>query len=187
MALTNKEIELVYLGVSIASGCKPCTSYHLGKVKEAGASEHEIKNAITVSVNIRDDAKSEMKNYSMNLLGQSSQHEVMEEKLELDRMKILVSIGAAFTVNCTSTLNKYIALREPTTITNKDLNKIFRAAKFVKIKAASHVDKIAMGFEGANADEGSTHKSADCGCEKDNYNVQIKSSNKDVEVKNNCC
>jgi len=147
MSLTNKEIELVYLGASIGAGCKPCTSYHFQKAKEVGASDKEIKTTITVSINIRDAAKKEMENHTMKLLGTTTQDDVNKDNLNPDRLNVLVSIGSAFTVNCTSTLNNYFALGKSFGITNEDLNNILRATKLVKMKAASFVDKITLGFE----------------------------------------
>ena len=188
MALTNKEIELVYLGASIAAGCKPCTSYHFRKVKEAEASDDEIQNAISDSANIRDIAKTEMETYAMVLLGISTQSEVKIDNQNPDRLTVLVSIGAAFAVDCTSTLNTYIDLAESVGITNEDINNIFRASKLVKMKAASHVDKIAERFEHAQSNEGDKKESNGYGCSgaKKN-NVQTESNKSEVKIENGCC
>jgi AhpD family alkylhydroperoxidase len=35
MTMLNK--ELVAVAISVAAGCRPCTTYHLAKVREAGA------------------------------------------------------------------------------------------------------------------------------------------------------
>ena len=44
--LNKKERQIVYLGASIASGCLPCTKFHLRRSSEAGLTdvENEIKN-----------------------------------------------------------------------------------------------------------------------------------------------
>jgi len=186
MELTIKEIELAYLGASIAAGCKPCTSYHFRKLKDAEATEEEIKTAITVSNDIRDAAKEEMENHAMNLLGTSTQSEVNTDNLNPDRIRVLVSISAAFAANCTSTLNNHIALAKSAGVTNKDINKIFRAAKLVKMKAASHVDKIAVRFEETKSSEGDIETDG-CGCSEDTSNVQTKSNKAEADVENGCC
>jgi len=188
MALTNKEIESVYFGASIAAGCKPCTSFHFRKLKEAGTSDEEIKNTIADSISIRDIAKKEMENHAMNLLEIYKQSEVNIDNQHPDRLTVLVSIGAAFAVNCTSTLNNYIALGESVDITNEDLNNILRATKLVKMKAASHADKIAVRFEEAKINKGDKEESDGCGCAgaKKN-NVQTESSKPGTKVENGCC
>ena len=65
MALTAKEKELVNIGASVATGCKPCTDYHFKKVRQAGASDEEIKDAITYAMLVRDSAKEIMENYGL--------------------------------------------------------------------------------------------------------------------------
>ncbi|MBT8387142.1 MAG: carboxymuconolactone decarboxylase family protein, partial [Ignavibacteria bacterium] len=87
MALTNKETELVYLGASIAAGCKPCTSYHFRKAKEAGALDEEIKNAIAFSVSIRDAAKMEMEKHALGLIKISTQSMANTGNFNPDRTK----------------------------------------------------------------------------------------------------
>jgi AhpD family alkylhydroperoxidase len=136
MELTFKETELINFGASIAAGCIACTSYHFREVKKAGGSDEEIKNTIEYSINIRDLAKKEMENHAMNLIGVSEQPDVKADTMKPDRAKVLVSIGAAFAVNCTSTLNNYIALAESVGITTENINTIFRPVTMIKRKAA---------------------------------------------------
>jgi alkylhydroperoxidase/carboxymuconolactone decarboxylase family protein YurZ len=40
--LTEKEIQIVNLGGSIAAGCQPCTKYHVNKCKGTGMSDKDI-------------------------------------------------------------------------------------------------------------------------------------------------
>jgi hypothetical protein len=156
-------------------------------VKEAGASDEEIKNTIAVSVSIRDVAKQEMENLALNLLGISTQSEDHIDNQNTDRLTVLVSIGAAFAVNCTSTLNTYIALTESVGIINEDINNIFRASKLVKMKADSHVDKIAARFEHAKSYEGDKKESDGCFCSEYTSNVQTKSNKPKAKIENGCC
>jgi AhpD family alkylhydroperoxidase len=68
MSLTVKEKELVNIGASVANGCKPCTDYHFKKVRQAGATDEEIKDAITYAMLVRDSAKEIMENYGLQQL-----------------------------------------------------------------------------------------------------------------------
>jgi AhpD family alkylhydroperoxidase len=181
MALTDKEIELVYLGASIAAGCKPCTSYHFRKAKEAGVLDEEIKNAIAFSVSIRDAAKMEMEKHALDLLKISTQPMANTGNFKPDRTKILISIGSAFAVNCTSTLNDYIALSESAGISSEDLKNIFRATLLIKRKASSHDDRITLRFEEQNG------KSNNCGCDQVESIGQTKSDKFDTNVEKHCC
>ena len=57
MALNVKEKELVNIGASVATGCKPCTDFHFKKVRDAGATDGEIKKTISYAMVVRDSAK----------------------------------------------------------------------------------------------------------------------------------
>jgi len=184
MVLTIKEIELVYFGVSIAAGCKPCTTFHFGKLKEAGASDEEINRALIDAVNIRDIVKKEIENHAKSLLGLITPSEINIDNLNSDRLTILVSIGSAFAVNGTSTLSNCIDFGKSAGITNDEINKVFRAAKLVKMKAASHVDKISTRFEKANTNKGEEQFD---GCEGIKINDRIDSSKPGTKVEKGCC
>jgi len=186
MALTFKEAELINFGVSIATGCKACTTYHFQKVKEAGASDEEIKNATADSINIRDLAKKEMENHAMNLVGVSEQPDVRAETKNPDRIKVLVSIGAAFAVNCTSTLNYYITLAESAGINTEDVNTIFRPATLVKRKAALYVDKIALSFEESKSDRRNKYLDG-CDCSESASDDQNNLNRPEDKAENGCC
>ena len=54
----------------------------------------------------------------------------------------MLAIGAAFGVNCVSTLQEYLELAEETRISPDDITIIARLAKYVKKKAALHVERV---------------------------------------------
>ena len=41
---SNREEQQIYLGASVASGCWPCTKYHLKRSSEAGLTDIELAN-----------------------------------------------------------------------------------------------------------------------------------------------
>jgi len=183
MALTIKEIELVNLGASIAAGCKPCTSYHIKKLKEANASDEEINNSIKTSVSIKDLTKTEMEKHALNDLGATTNNNARKENLYTDRINVLVSIGSSFAINCVSLLDYYLELSESLQISPADLNKIFKAVKLIKMKAALYVDKIAIIFDQAKTDV-NVDSSDDCGCSESTSKVQ---NNPMSKGDNGCC
>lgn len=69
MPLTYKEKELANVGASVATGCKPCTHYHLNKVREAGASDKEIRQAISDAMAVCDSAKEIMESHGLMKAG----------------------------------------------------------------------------------------------------------------------
>ncbi len=56
MLFTLREKELVAVGASVAAGCKPCTTYHVKQVRETGASDEEIQQAIADAICVRNSA-----------------------------------------------------------------------------------------------------------------------------------
>lgn len=109
MSITKKEKELAAVGISIAAGCKPCTDYHMKAVREAGASDDEIRRAIDDAVAVRNAATSIMEHYGRSHLGDARHEEAAA--IPRDRVAELVGIGAAFAVNCVSGFGKLQSVR----------------------------------------------------------------------------
>ncbi len=56
MTLHPKEKELTAVGISVTTGCKPCTDYHIDAVRKAGATEEEIRQAVADALHVRRNA-----------------------------------------------------------------------------------------------------------------------------------
>jgi AhpD family alkylhydroperoxidase len=143
MSLNLKEKELAAVGASVAAGCKPCTNYHLKKVRETGASYAEINKAILNAVNVRDSAKKIMEAHALKHPGTVQDNHEYACNENTTRIKELVSVAAAFAVNCTSNLEKHIALAQRVGISDSEVKSVLDLALFVKGQASSHVDRIA--------------------------------------------
>jgi AhpD family alkylhydroperoxidase len=164
MSLTFKEKELVSVATSVAAGCKPCTNYHFKKVRETGASDEEIKQAIKDAIDIRNIAAKTMENYGFKLLGIIPDGEETENNGHTTRIKELISIAAAFTVNCTSNLDNHIASARTAGITDNEIKWVLDMALFIKGKAASHVDRIAEQIKNPILSREKSENTEGCGC-----------------------
>src|SRR6266508_5559009 len=102
MATTKKENELAAVGISIAAGCKPCTDYHMKAVRQAGASDGEIRQAVQDAVSLRNAATAVMEKYGLFHLGEADTEQAIVPPR--DRVADLVELGAAFLVNAVSGL-----------------------------------------------------------------------------------
>jgi AhpD family alkylhydroperoxidase len=142
MSLSFKEKELVNVGASVAAGCKPCTSYHFKKVRAAGATDCEIQQAISDAVNVRNSALEIMANHGLGLVAKSTKSSEVDSTVAPTRIKALVSIAAAFAVNCTTNLEKHIALARNVGITDAEVMSVLDAASFIKGRAASYAQRI---------------------------------------------
>lgn len=142
MSLTVKEKELVNIGASVATGCKPCTDYHFKKVREAGATDEEIKDAITYAMLVRDSAKEVMENYGLQQLDLADEEGDQANIQGTTRIKELVSVAAAFAVNCTTNLRRHMAAARAVGITEEEIESALHAASFIQGEAAYYVDQI---------------------------------------------
>jgi AhpD family alkylhydroperoxidase len=154
MSWTPKEKELVALGISVAAGCRPCTSYHLKAVGKTDSSEEEIHDAIERAALIRRKAAGSMERYALG----TSADESRGDGGEFVRVAELLSVGAAYAVNCTEALDKHLRAARKGGITEEELQEVFELAAFIKDKADHHIRKLAKyeeaGAESASPDQG---------------------------------
>lgn len=155
MSLTLKEQELVAVGSSIAAGCKPCTNYHMKKVKEAEATEVEIRRAIEIATEVRRHAADIMVAHGLRQLGVLDHAEPPAPAEQACRIEELTAIGAAFAVNCGSTLKHHLKTSGGAGISRDEVEEVVKLAKFIKGKAASHVEKL-VPLEDATEDGAAT-------------------------------
>ena len=106
----------------------------------AGASDYEIKQAISDAISVRDSAKEIIASYGLRQLGITE--DIDNHAAQDKRIKELVSIAAAFAVNCAENLNKHIAAARILGITDDEIESVLDATSFVKGKAAHFAGKI---------------------------------------------
>ena len=143
MAMNGKEKELVAVAISVAAGCKPCTDYHVKAVRKVGACDDEIRQAVADALAVRESATAIMKAYALACLGESKQQGKAKQARETRRLKELVSIGAAFGVNCVSNLEDHLAAARAMGISHEDIARVIRLAAYIKKRAAAHVERLA--------------------------------------------
>lgn len=64
--------ELIAIGASITTTCKPCLEYHVAKARENGASDQEINEAVAVGKMVRKGAASKMDQFTSGVLADGS-------------------------------------------------------------------------------------------------------------------
>jgi len=164
MALTIKEKGLVFVSASVSAGCKPCTSYHYKKVKEAGASDIEIKQAISDAMCVRNSAKEIMEAHGLKKIGIVKGVDDCGCD-DTSRIKELVSIAASYAVNCTSNLEKHISAAQTVNITDDEIISVIKSTEFIKSKAVSHVDRIVEKIGNGIFTKEKTKETNGCDCD----------------------
>ncbi|HJM50532.1 MAG TPA: carboxymuconolactone decarboxylase family protein [Alphaproteobacteria bacterium] len=135
MTMRLKEKELAAVGISLAAGCRPCTDYHLKAVRQAKAGDEEISRARRIAIGVRGRAAEIMAVHGL-ASGPAPY------PLSQDRTALLIAIGAAFTVNCTTSLEHYLALAPAAAIDQDELAALAKLATFIRGKAISHVEAL---------------------------------------------
>jgi AhpD family alkylhydroperoxidase len=142
MTITPKEKELAAVGISVAAGCKPCTDHHVGVARKARASDPEIEEAVVAALAVRKSATDIMASYALAKLGDLEHRGDGSSSAETSRQRALVAVGAAFAVNCVSSLEAHLEAADAVGITHEEINQIVKLAAFIKERAASHVERL---------------------------------------------
>jgi len=145
MAVTEKEKELIAIGISVVAGCKPCTSHHLKAAKNVGASDTEIEEAATTAILVRERATAVMKQFCLSRLGRPREIRGKTDQTTIarktNRITELISIGAAYAVNCTTSIRKHLDAAKSLGIGQEDVIEIIKLSTFIKGRGAYHVEK----------------------------------------------
>lgn len=101
-AINEKDQELIAVGASIACGCLPCTKFHLRAAAGAGASAADIAQAVRDAVQVRRTATDIMAKAGgmAPVEGEAKPDDAGERTL----IRELVAAGAAYAINCATSL-----------------------------------------------------------------------------------
>ena len=105
--LTEKEQELIAVGASIAAGCQPCTTFHFRAARISGASEDEIRQAVSDALCVRQGATEVMAR-----LGNQRGAETTAAAGDCENKSLireLVSMSAAYALNCVTSFDARLA------------------------------------------------------------------------------
>lgn len=68
--MDEKTKELIAIGVSVGTHCQPCLAFHLGKARQLGVREEDIREAIGIGHMVEQGASTAMRKYEGVLFGQ---------------------------------------------------------------------------------------------------------------------
>ncbi|MDR3438628.1 carboxymuconolactone decarboxylase family protein [Telmatospirillum sp.] len=132
--VTALDMELVAVAVSVAAGCRPCTTYHLGAARKAGAGEPALEKAIAAAVCVRTSATEGMRRHALGLEGD---HEGCGCGAA-DLWEELASLGASIAVSCTRNIDKHLTAARGLGATPEDLKAVFASVESIRARAISH-------------------------------------------------
>ncbi len=152
--LSRKEKELIAVGAAVAAGCQKCADYHFNKIFEVGVTLPEVKKAVADAACVIDSARESMQGKAYALL-KIPRGEVAECCVDSsERVAVLVKLGAAVAVNCTSNISKHMQLAQSLGVTDHEITVVTGIAKAVRNKAGEFADQaISQGLANKNADK----------------------------------
>ena len=106
--LGEKDQELIAVGASVASGCLPCTKFHLRAAAGAGAGEGDILQAVRDATAVRK-AATEIMARAGGLPASEADQAILDPVGAASLVRELVQIAAAYTVNCSTGLEEHMA------------------------------------------------------------------------------
>jgi AhpD family alkylhydroperoxidase len=160
-ALSEKEGEIIAVGASVASGCLPCTKFHLRAAAAVGAGSGEILQAVRDAVRVRDEASVIMARAGGLAPAEiAPPRQASEEAPSL--LRELVMISAAYAVSCTTGLGTHMAAARALGATDKKLFTAVRIACDIREVAVQKAKSAVGAVLGVSEEEALA-----CGCGDD--------------------
>jgi AhpD family alkylhydroperoxidase len=143
-ALSEKEQEIVAVGASIASGCLPCTKFHLRVAASVGVTEAEIRQAVADAVRVREEATERMA--GAGGLPQGGEARSLSDPAgPCQLVRELVATAAAYAVNCAAGLQAHMTAARGLGATDRQMFAAIKIACAVR-DVACQKTKIAAGL-----------------------------------------
>lgn len=67
--LDPKTSELIAIAASVVAKCQPCLDYHVEEARKAGATESDMRNAVSIARMVRAAGNDRMDEYTNDRLG----------------------------------------------------------------------------------------------------------------------
>lgn len=158
------EKSLTATGISVAAGCRPCTTYHLKAAREAGATDSDIQKVVDAAVCVRNSATEEMRRHALGLPVEAEGCGCTEPT----RLGELVSLGAALAVNSASNVEKHLSSARRVGVEDQEIGVITGLVWMIRGKATSTAEAV-IGVQAATEPEqretGMVGRMKSCGAE----------------------
>ncbi|MDH3511770.1 MAG: hypothetical protein OER85_13030 [Gammaproteobacteria bacterium] len=142
MAITPQERELVIIGISVASGCKGTLQESATVARQLHVPQKDIDDSISTAIRMREAATHSIAHFVSEGFAETGEPKLQPVDDDHQRIEALVSIGAAFAVNCVANLREQIANAKTLGIPEDDLNAVVSLSAYMKVMAASHVERL---------------------------------------------
>ena len=109
MQLEQRDKELAAIGAAIGCNCRPCIEHHIPAGREAGLSEAELAEAVTIARAVRDEAIGLLAPRIDELLGSGPVPIAPAGTTGTSRSRALACLGTSVGANSHQLLKRHIA------------------------------------------------------------------------------
>ena len=146
-----KRVMLVAAGSAMAASCEPCLNMVIPNLMEVGVPDAEIRRAVEIGQCVKDRQADTMKEAADVLAGTSFlDKEIPEEcvqgemeALGIDKMSMLIAVGAAVAGNCESCLNTVVRELKNSGATDEEIRGAVDIGQTVKERPAGIIKETA--------------------------------------------
>jgi AhpD family alkylhydroperoxidase len=157
-----KRVMLVAAGSAMAASCEPCLNMVIPNLIEAGVAGVEIRRAVEIGQYVKDRQADIMREAADVLAGTSFlDKEVPEgcargelETFKLDKVGMLIAVGAAVAGNCESCLNTVVRELKNSGATDEEICGAVDIGQTVKERPAGIIKETADKLVGHPAEFG---------------------------------
>ena len=151
-----ERVMLVAAGSAMAASCEPCLNMVIPNLIEVDVPDAEIRRAVEIGQYVKDREADVMKEAADVLAGTSFlDREVPEEcvqgemeALGIDKMSMLIAVGAAVAGNCESCLNTAVRELKNAGATDEEIRGAVEIGQTVKEKPAGIIKETAYKLTG---------------------------------------
>jgi AhpD family alkylhydroperoxidase len=147
MAITPQERELIIIGTAIAAGCKGCLRENALAAQQLHVTAKDVDDTISTAIRIRQAATNGIEKFVSSGFTESAASKPHPRNSDNQRIQALVSVGAAFAINCVTSLKEQIDNAKTIGISEDDINAVVSLSAFMKANAASHVERLMSPYE----------------------------------------
>jgi AhpD family alkylhydroperoxidase len=136
-----REKELIALGASVASGCQPCTEYHVRAARSAGVCDRGIFLAVETAVALRNSSTRAMDKWAERCQGSRTELDP-EFRAQTRLIRELILIASAVCVNSVADLTLHLTAARELGATSEQISLAIAVARAIKKIAAEKLEAI---------------------------------------------
>ena len=140
-----KRVMLIAVGSAMAASCEPCLNIVIPNLIEVGVPDAEIRRAVEIGQYVKDREADIMKEAADVLAGTSFVDKEVPvecildemEPVKVDKMSMLIAVGAAVAGNCESCLNTVVPELKKAGATEEEIRGAVNIGQTVKERPAA--------------------------------------------------